>query len=182
MNSKVAILVLLCLSAVAAQTYNASQIASVDVSTRIAWCTQQTSVCSNVCANSVSSNYCNYNSLQYRCVCQNGTQPSFSSTIDLTVPYFTCLTFQWTPCFNGCSTGNQTCVDTCNSLYQCGHVQGNATSTAPAPAASTTAAAKPTINSVVDLGAATKSHSTSIASHKTATLLLGLLLMMSVNL
>ncbi|ORZ38869.1 hypothetical protein BCR44DRAFT_98614, partial [Catenaria anguillulae PL171] len=115
----------------------AAQINATAVETRVAWCQHQTSLCTNVCAWQTLANVCSVSSLAYTCVCKNGTRVDFSDAVDMTIPYFTCITYQWQPCISACPTTNSTCYDDCNARFVCGRVRGDPNKT------STTAATRP---------------------------------------
>ncbi|KAJ3376048.1 hypothetical protein GGF31_000114 [Allomyces arbusculus] len=124
----VVVAVLACATAVSAQT--AAQINMTAIKTRQEWCLQQTRVCTNVCAQQTRVNNCNYNTLAYQCSCKNGTDPTASEDVDLTIPYFVCLNYKWQPCIRACPAGNQNCTDTCNEQFPCGKVKTNPNVTA----------------------------------------------------
>ncbi|ORZ38868.1 hypothetical protein BCR44DRAFT_1283174 [Catenaria anguillulae PL171] len=72
--------------AASANAQTAEQINSTAVSTRRAWCANQVAVCTNVCSQKTQQNLCNFNNLQFVCVCGNGTRLDFSnSDVDLTI-------------------------------------------------------------------------------------------------
>ncbi|KAI9219073.1 hypothetical protein BC828DRAFT_387002 [Blastocladiella britannica] len=131
------LVVLLAVAATLAACQTAAQINATAQSTRYAWCTQQTAICSNLCGYKTTSNVCNYNTLVFSCVCGNGTSLNFNETADQTIPYFTCLNYKWLPCFQGCPAGSQVCVDGCNTQYVCGKVKANPNATLSAINANT---------------------------------------------
>ncbi|KAJ1510682.1 hypothetical protein HMI56_006219, partial [Coelomomyces lativittatus] len=62
-----------------------AQINSTPESLRLAWCQQQTAICSNLCIQSTKVNQCNYKTLLYQCDCANGTSLTLSPSIDQTI-------------------------------------------------------------------------------------------------
>ncbi|KNE56164.1 hypothetical protein AMAG_01999 [Allomyces macrogynus ATCC 38327] len=131
----------------AAQT--AAQINATAVSTRVAWCQQQTAMCSSVCAFKTMTNVCSYTNLAFACVCTNGTRIDFSDSVDMTIPYFSCITYKWQPCVNACMPSDQKCVDACNTAYVCGRVKADPTKTVIAGTDSTTSTVTATNKAVI---------------------------------
>ncbi|KAI9142209.1 hypothetical protein BKA69DRAFT_1068961 [Paraphysoderma sedebokerense] len=114
--------VICSVSAQSPQDFDPALINTTDLATREAWCQSQVSVCENVCEFRVTDNKCSTRTLLWTCACAN-KEAKIDEEVDLTIPYFTCLTYKWTPCFNNCAPSNQACVDSCNSRFVCGKIQ-----------------------------------------------------------
>ncbi|KAI9184237.1 hypothetical protein H9P43_003290 [Blastocladiella emersonii ATCC 22665] len=121
-----------------ASAQTAAQINATAKATRVGWCQLQVAMCSNVCAAKTQTNVCDVGSLAFACVCGNGTRIDFTNSVDLTIPYFTCITYQWQPCVNACPAGDQKCADTCNAQFVCGKVKADPNATVAITAASKT--------------------------------------------
>ncbi|KAJ3367028.1 hypothetical protein GGF32_000089 [Allomyces javanicus] len=147
-----AILLLMSTLVQLAMAQTAAQINATAVSTRVAWCQQQTAMCSSVCAFKTMTNVCSYTNLAFACVCTNGTRIDFSDSVDMTIPYFSCITF---PCINACMPSDQKCVDACNTAYVCGRVKADPTKTVIAGTESTTSTATATNKAVITNNAGT---------------------------
>jgi len=111
-----------------AHAQTAAQINNTDISTRESWCNSQVSVCDNICQGKSTQNSCSPKSLAWVCSCTNSTA-KIDEQVDLTIPYFTCLEYNWSPCFKACPPADQSCVDACNNKYVCGKVKANNTRT-----------------------------------------------------
>ncbi|KAI9226795.1 MAG: hypothetical protein DHS80DRAFT_24906 [Piptocephalis tieghemiana] len=94
---------------------------SVSVMDRRQWCTIQISSCQNICIDKNSSsrsNDCNYENLQYNCVCNNNFTPD-TKTYTQTIPYFICQ-YEEQLCEKGCASGSDSsCVVNCRTKFNC---------------------------------------------------------------
>ncbi|CAK7202721.1 hypothetical protein SEUCBS139899_005448 [Sporothrix eucalyptigena] len=64
-------------------------ISSVPLTTRSNWCTAQSNTCSTLCDNDPTANSCDPNTLDYSCLCQNGSAPGLQYYTQ-TMPTFIC--------------------------------------------------------------------------------------------
>lgn len=91
---------------------------TVSPATKQTWCSDQQATCRNICLNSNNNdpitNYCIADTLQYDCVCSDGTRPN-STEYTQTIPYFTCTADQQT-CINNCQPTTQQCVNDCTKV------------------------------------------------------------------
>lgn len=161
MRSFTAAVALSALTMVAAQnsTEFTIDINQVSATTRNSWCIAQENTCTELCGSSPDTNSCDYNTLDYSCTCQNGSEPGlqyYKQTID---------TFVCEEAFAECnadnvgdSTAQQNCTtsiaDKCGSLdpadadtstsTSASASSGTASATASGSTASSTAASSST--------------------------------------
>ncbi|KAK2750149.1 hypothetical protein FQN57_004645 [Myotisia sp. PD_48] len=85
--------------------------AAVSANEKASWCDGQTNTCRELCTSS-KENKCNPSSLQFSCVCQNGTVPDMVPYMN-SLPYFVCQA-NFGQCIENNpndATGQQTCKD-----------------------------------------------------------------------
>ncbi|KAL7787849.1 hypothetical protein V8C37DRAFT_389775 [Trichoderma ceciliae] len=117
---------------------------SVPISTRQAWCFQETSTCPLICQQTTTKpvlvNTCNADTLQYGCLCGNNKQPNISE-FTLTLPFFICQEFV-VQCRTNCGS-DSTCASDCAQNNPCGATDPKRYNTTSS-ATTTTAAATST--------------------------------------
>ncbi|KAF2682752.1 hypothetical protein K458DRAFT_405499 [Lentithecium fluviatile CBS 122367] len=120
---------------------------TVTQSTREYWCKQQKSQCPLIClqqpgveTQNTVSNDCDPDTLNYSCVCDDGSSPNITKYTQ-TMPYFVCT--EWgTQCVKACGTSDPSCADSCRADHPCGAqdpVKPNATASASSSTSSSTA-------------------------------------------
>lgn len=113
---------------------------SVDQATREYWCKQQKSQCPLIClqqpgvkTQNTISNECEWETLDYSCVCDNNVSPNITEYTQ-TMPYFTCT--EWgNQCVAACASSDSACQSACRADHPCGAqdpVKPNATASASA--------------------------------------------------
>jgi len=95
---------------------------SVDMSTRDAWCNDQTSACPILCSQTtqttnVQSNTCEASTLAWTCVCSDGTVPN-GTQYSMPIPFHECQQYV-TQCTQSCGQ-NSDCSSACQKNNLCG--------------------------------------------------------------
>ncbi|KAJ9651082.1 hypothetical protein H2198_009636 [Neophaeococcomyces mojaviensis] len=125
-------------------------------SDRFQWCLAQRNTCPQICGGVASQNDCDNNSLQYNCVCQNGTVPDCSA-FSQTVPYFVCITT-----YGQCIAAHPNDAegqDTCMRNQRCGTRNATAEALAQTAAASSATASRTSSSASSATGSQTSSGS-----------------------
>ncbi|OLN97007.1 hypothetical protein CCHL11_02254 [Colletotrichum chlorophyti] len=145
MRTSFALLALSAAASVSAQRkiYVASDLqnpGAIDISLRSAWCTGERNTCGALC-DRATTNDCDVTTLEYSCICSNGTAPGLEY-YDQSMPSFICM-----QAFSECNTanvGNRDGQENCTTSIkdQCGTL--NATEVHATSAAATTTTAAPT--------------------------------------
>lgn len=91
-------------------------------SDRKKWCLDQTSVCPLICKQTSPPttlvNTCNWETLQYGCICGNQLAPNVSE-YSLTIPFYVCQ--EWgNQCVKNCGLANNACAQACREDHPCG--------------------------------------------------------------
>jgi hypothetical protein len=60
-------------------------LARVSPATRNSWCIQQLGVCRNLCGGTTQQNICSRDTLNFTCICKDGTAPSLDEDVDMTI-------------------------------------------------------------------------------------------------
>ncbi|PVU99290.1 hypothetical protein BB559_000848 [Furculomyces boomerangus] len=85
------------------------------------WCNDNANFCTNVCLNITAGmpvkKSCNYKSLEWSCVCGNGTVPDLR-IFTFPVDYYKC-TAEVSECQKQCGSGNSACTVTCSNSKNC---------------------------------------------------------------
>ncbi|KAK3336146.1 hypothetical protein B0T19DRAFT_453435 [Cercophora scortea] len=140
---------------------------SVPLSTRMAWCNDETSTCPLICQqtypNTVEVNTCDPETLTYGCLCGNGLQPNISE-YSLTLPFHVCQ--QWgVQCVQDCN-GDNSCASHCQQDHPCGAqnpTKANVTTTATL-SATASASASTTANQIFTAPAGSQATDSSSAA------------------
>ncbi|KAI1866531.1 hypothetical protein JX265_007832 [Neoarthrinium moseri] len=130
---------------------------AVPLSTRAAWCTSETNVCTAVCNNSPSEISCDPATLDYECSCNDGTTPDMNEYKE-SLPFHICQE-AFTECITqtvGNAAGQRNCTTSISD--KCG--TKNATdSSASTPSTTTAASSSGTATAASSSKAATSSTS-----------------------
>ncbi|KAF9876558.1 hypothetical protein CkaCkLH20_05966 [Colletotrichum karsti] len=160
MRTSFAVLALTAASAVSAQrkVFSAADInvAAINIQTKASWCTGERNVC-NVLCNRAPTNDCDAATLQYSCLCSNGSAPGLEY-YEQTLPTFICNQ-AFEDCISanvGNARGQQNCTDTIKS--QCGTIDAQSSEAKPS-GATTSATATPTGASTTGSGSGTQASS-----------------------
>ncbi|ETS86508.1 hypothetical protein PFICI_00336 [Pestalotiopsis fici W106-1] len=133
--TKVAVAALSALTVVSAGNSTFSiDVDSVTLATKASWCTSEKNVCGEIC--STSENSCEPSTLDFSCVCTDGTEPDMNEYQN-SVPYYICET-----AFANCiaantdsASGQKNCTTTIAD--ECGtKVAGSSSTTTTAAASS----------------------------------------------
>ncbi|CAK7241169.1 MAG: hypothetical protein STHCBS139747_002628 [Sporothrix thermara] len=110
----------------------------VPLTTRSNWCAAQGNTCTTLCDNSPSANSCDPNTLDYSCLCQNGSAPGLQYYLQ-SMPTFVCEE-AYSEC-NAQNAGDAAAQKNCTTSIQdqCGSL--NPDDYTPAPATTSSAAA-----------------------------------------
>ncbi|KAK6354021.1 hypothetical protein TWF730_008441 [Orbilia blumenaviensis] len=90
---------------------------SVDLNTRNGWCRSERDTCTTLCSKNWSTNDCDQNTLEFACVCADGSKPDLVSYTN-TLPFFICQQY-----IAQCVAGNATEPDLqniCRNTNTCG--------------------------------------------------------------
>ncbi|OMJ23120.1 hypothetical protein AYI70_g2455 [Smittium culicis] len=96
------------------------------------WCNDNSNFCTNICLNitagSPRTKTCNYKTLEWNCVCGNGTSPdpksknnsfiSYSTVFTFPISYYKC-TDEVNKCQKKCSPGDNVCAASCANQRTC---------------------------------------------------------------
>ncbi|KAK6511652.1 hypothetical protein TWF481_000561 [Arthrobotrys musiformis] len=91
---------------------------SVDVNTRNGWCRSEKDTCTTLCSKNWSTNDCDQNTLEYSCVCADGSKPDLLAYRN-TLPFFVCQEY-----IAQCVAGNATeptLQNICRNTNTCGN-------------------------------------------------------------
>ncbi|CAK7265189.1 hypothetical protein SEPCBS119000_001385 [Sporothrix epigloea] len=121
-------------------------IPSVSLTERSNWCTAQGNTCNTLCDNNPSANSCDPNTLDYSCLCQNGSAPGLQYYLQ-SMPTFICEE-AYSEC-NAEYVGNAAAQSNCTTSIQdqCGSLDPNnytAAAVVTTTSASSSAAGKST--------------------------------------
>ncbi|KAF2674302.1 hypothetical protein BT63DRAFT_449292 [Microthyrium microscopicum] len=120
--------------------------ASVPLSTRDSWCSDQKAACPLICLQTSTSattlaNDCDPTTLGWHCVCSNGVTPN-ETEYSLTIPYHVCQEYG-NQCVTKCGQDNA-CSSNCRTQFVCGAADPtkvNSTSSSSSTATSSGSAA-----------------------------------------
>lgn len=143
---------------------------SVPLSTKASWCNGQNAACITLCDQDPSSNLCDDTTLDWTCLCSNGSSPDIAAYMD-TVPYYICE-----QSYDDCVADNpndalaqQNCKtqiqDDCGSLNTANYTAASTSSMASSTsssAPSSTAAAATTTSASASATATAKSAATAM--------------------
>ncbi|KAL1895081.1 hypothetical protein Sste5346_005503 [Sporothrix stenoceras] len=127
----------------------------VSLTQRSNWCTAQDNTCSTLCDGNPKANSCTPSTLNYTCLCQNGSAPGLEYYTQ-TLPTFICQE-AYSEC-NAANVGNAQAQSNCTTSIQdqCGSLNPeNYTAAAPSSTAATTATTATTKASGTATGATT---------------------------
>ncbi|KAK6529475.1 hypothetical protein TWF281_008648 [Arthrobotrys megalospora] len=92
---------------------------SVDINTRSGWCRSEKDTCTFLCSKNWSTNDCDQNTLEFACVCADGSKPDLVSYTN-TLPFFICQEY-----IAQCVAGNTTepsLQNICRNTNTCGRL------------------------------------------------------------
>ncbi|CAK7208927.1 hypothetical protein SBRCBS47491_000263 [Sporothrix bragantina] len=115
-------------------------VSSVPLTTRSNWCSAQGNTCTTLCDNSPTANSCDPNTLDYSCLCQNGSAPGLEYYLQ-SMPTFICEE-AYSEC-NAQYAGNAAAQKNCTTSIQdqCGTLNpDNYTAAAATTTSATTSA------------------------------------------
>jgi len=159
------IAVALLVGIVAAQSSGNDTInpSSVDPTTRSQWCQGQYNTCGTLCSGAINLNNCDPDTLTFNCTCTaNNSQPGLQYYTE-TIPTFECELI-FTNC-NANNVGDAAAQALCktNEQKNCGHLNPDNFTEAPATTTSTSATATPTSASAAT-GSATSTSTSKAAA------------------
>lgn len=148
----------------ATQGFNIGNTTSTD---RFQWCLAQRNQCPQICGGAASLNDCDDTTLQYNCVCPNGTVPDCSA-YQQTIPFFICQqTFvQCTANHPNDAAGKQQCTKN----EQCGTRNATAEALAASSASAGPSSTSSSSGARSSSASATGSGASASASHSDATI------------
>ncbi|CAK7232182.1 hypothetical protein SCUCBS95973_008173 [Sporothrix curviconia] len=122
---------------VASATNFTIDVSSVPLTTRSNWCTAQSNTCSTLCDNSPTANSCDPNTLDYTCLCSNGSAPGLQYYLQ-SMPTFICEE-AYSEC-NAEYAGNSAAQSNCTTSIQdqCGSLNPDNYTAAAATTSSAT--------------------------------------------
>ncbi|RVD83231.1 uncharacterized protein DFL_007627 [Arthrobotrys flagrans] len=92
---------------------------SVDLNTRNGWCRSEKDTCTTLCSKNWSTNDCDQNTLEFACVCADGSEPDLVNYRN-TLPFFVCQEY-----IAQCVAGNATeptLQNICRNTNTCGNL------------------------------------------------------------
>lgn len=136
--------------------FNITNVTSTELS---AWCQGERNTCPLVCDGSTETNSCSYNSttIDFDCVCSNGTTPDLSP-YEQTIPFYVCE-----ETYIQCIANNPNDLDaqdSCKANATCGTIDLSASSTTSSSASSTSAASTTAASGSSTTGSATATGAT----------------------
>ncbi|KAK1996201.1 hypothetical protein LX36DRAFT_126923 [Colletotrichum falcatum] len=167
MRTSLALLALSAASAVSAQRkiFTAADInvAAITVNQKANWCVAERNTCTALCQPIPTTNDCDSNTLEYSCICRNGSAPGLEY-YEQTMPTFIC-----NKAFEDCiaaNVGNKNGQDNCTTSIksQCGTINAQASEASSPSSTSAAATQAPSGTGSANTGATTApSSSTSSA-------------------
>ncbi|KAF7168507.1 hypothetical protein CNMCM5623_001527 [Aspergillus felis] len=142
--------------------FNIAQVSSTD---KAAWCLAERNSCPSICGGIADSNSCDSSTLQFSCVCSNGTEADVSPYMQ-TIPFFVCQE-TYKQCIAASSTQDQD--EKCTAAQKgCGTLNATASSTSSSTTTSSaisTATQSATGNQAASTATATTTTSSSATAH-----------------
>ncbi|KAF7118074.1 hypothetical protein CNMCM5793_007460 [Aspergillus hiratsukae] len=137
--------------------FNIALVSSTD---RASWCLAERNTCPVICGGIADSNSCDPDTLQFSCVCSNGTEADVSPYIQ-TIPFFVCQE-TYGQCIKASSTQDEDAKCTA-AQKQCGTL--NATTSSTSSSTSTSSA----LSTATESATGNQAESTATATTTTST-------------
>ncbi|EPS25950.1 hypothetical protein POX_c04325 [Penicillium oxalicum] len=115
----------------------------VDSSTKSSWCEGQRNTCPQICGGAASQNTCIDATLQFNCVCVDGSQPNVTA-YQTTIPFYVCNAYIGQCLAN--NAGQLDAQEACKEV-QCGNKNATDSSSSSSSSSSSTTAASSSASS-----------------------------------